>query len=82
MHKQRVSFIVTPKTAPSLHSKPVSITQCDNCGDEDRDKRYFLKLSQNCFTYLEYPVEEFPEIWGRKLLRMKSLHLNQQRKQF
>jgi hypothetical protein len=28
-------------------------------------------------TYLEYLVEEFPEILGTKLLQMKSLHLNQ-----
>jgi len=42
MHKQRVSFITKLRTAPSLHSKPVSIRQCDNCADEDRDKRYFL----------------------------------------
>jgi hypothetical protein len=41
-HKRRVSFVVTPRTAPSLHSKRVSITQCDNCRDEERDKRYFL----------------------------------------
>jgi len=38
-HKQRVPFIVTLRTAPSLHSKPVSTTQCDNCGHEDRDKK-------------------------------------------
>lgn len=55
----------------------------DNCGDEDSVNRYFLlEVSQNCSTYLEYLVEEFLEIWGRKLLLMKLLHLNQQCKQF
>lgn len=42
MRTKSLYFITTPRTAALLHSTPVSITQCDNCGDEDRDKRYFL----------------------------------------